>query len=50
MPTKPDKKIIDVCNKHLDPKQVVLTIINENPELRQAALDAKIVREVKPNE
>jgi len=50
MPTKPSVETINACKAHLDPKAVVLTIINETPELRQAAIDAKIVRELTEDE
>lgn len=46
MPTKPSKRVIDACKKTIDPKQAVLTLIDSDPGLRQAAIDAKIVREV----
>lgn len=50
MPKKPNKTTLEACKKNLDPVELVLTIINETPELRQDALDAKIVREVTQTE
>ena len=46
MPTKPSKKIIEACCKEVDPKKAVLTLIDSDPGLRQAAIAAKLVREV----
>lgn len=40
MPTKPTKQAIEAGKKVLNPKDVVRTIIQETPELRDAALAA----------
>lgn len=46
MPTKPDKRIIEACRKEVDPKKAVLTLIDSDPGLREAAIAAKLVRSV----
>lgn len=50
MPTKPPKEVINASKSELDAKQLVLTIINEDPILREQALEEGLVREVRPKE
>lgn len=47
MPVKPDKKLMEKARKNIDPKKVVLTIINETPVLRDWLLAEGIIEEVK---
>lgn len=43
MPTKPEKKVIDACKVKLNPKDVVRVVMQETPELRDAALAAGVI-------
>lgn len=45
MAIKPDQSVIDACKKNLDGRKVLLTVINETPELRQTLLDEGVIVE-----
>mgnify|MGYP004445352945 CR=1 FL=1 len=46
MPTKPTKDIIDAAKVKMNPKDVMRVVIQETPELRDAAIAAGVVKKV----
>lgn len=46
MPTKPTKEQIEAGKKQLDPRDVIRVVIQETPELRDAAIAAGVVQKV----
>lgn len=43
MPTKPSKELIEAGAKDLNPRDVLRVVIQETPELRDAAISAGVV-------
>lgn len=46
MPTKPNQDVIDAAKVHLNPKEVMEVVINEEPQLRAELLAAGLVEEI----
>lgn len=46
MPTKPTNEQIEAGKKKLDPRDVLRVVIQETPELRDAAIAAGVVKKV----
>lgn len=46
MPTKPEKEVIEAAKAHLNPKEVLEVVINEEPQLRAELLAAGLVEEI----
>lgn len=46
MPTKPTQEVIDAAKVHLNPKEVLEVVINEEPSLRAELLKAGLVEEM----
>lgn len=50
MPTKPNEQVLNASKKNLNPHDLLTSIIQETPELRQGLLDAGLIEEVDPSQ
>lgn len=45
MPIKPSKEVIEAASKHLDPRDLLNVIANEEPLVREAVEDSGVLDE-----